>query len=184
MNLIEMLLMAVSMSMDAFAVCLSAGATGASMGPRSTFRLAFHFGLFQFLMPVLGWLAGMSLVRYLSTLADWAAFILLALVGLHMIRSGFDARSGVRTRDLSRGWPLVILSLATSIDALAVGFSLGLIGVLIWYPAVMIGLVTGLVSWLGIVLGRQLGVRLGKQMEILGGLIVLGIGVSILLPHL
>jgi putative Mn2+ efflux pump MntP len=89
-----------------------------------------------------------------------------------------------RKNDPSRGWTLVLLSMAVSIDALAVGFSLGLIGVTIWYPAVVIGIVTGLVSWLGLRLGNKLGEKFGKRMEIIGGLVLVGIGVRILAAHL
>ncbi len=86
--------------------------------------------------------------------------------------------------DPSRGWTLILLAFATSIDALAVGFSLGLVGVTIWYPAVVIGVVTGLISWLGIFLGNRLGQKFGKRMEIIGGIVLIVIGVRILLTHL
>jgi manganese efflux pump family protein len=184
MNFFEILLLAMSMSMDAFAVCLGAGAQEQASGPRSVFRLAFHFGFFQFLMPVIGWFAGMTIVRYISTYDHWTAFALLAFVGIRMIRSGFDPVNGRQKKDPSRGWTLILLAFATSIDALAVGFSLGLVGVTIWYPAVVIGVVTGLISWLGIFLGNRLGQKFGKRMEIIGGIVLILIGVRILVTHL
>ena len=184
MHFLDIFLIAISMSMDAFAVCLGAGTQERTPGPRPVFRLAFHFGFFQFLMPVIGWLAGTTIVGYISTYDHWVAFGLLAFVGIRMIRSGFDNASGGQKNDPSRGWTLVLLALATSIDALAVGFSLGLIGVTIWYPAVIIGVVTGLISWLGIILGNRLGQKFGKQMEIIGGIILILIGLRILLSHL
>jgi putative Mn2+ efflux pump MntP len=184
MYYLEIFLIALSMSMDAFAVCLGAGTQARIPGPRPVFRLAFHFGFFQFLMPVIGWLAGTTIVRYISVYDHWAAFGLLAFVGIRMIRSGFDNASGEQKNDPSRGWTLVLLALATSIDALAVGFSLGLGGVIIWYPAVIIGVVTGLISWLGIFLGNRLGQKFGKRMEIIGGIILILIGLRILLSHL
>jgi putative Mn2+ efflux pump MntP len=184
MTFFEIFLIALSMAMDAFAVCLGAGAQNLTPGRRSVFRLAFHFGLFQFLMPVIGWFAGISIVRYISAYDHWVAFGLLAFVGIRMIRSGFDPESEEQRKDPSRGWTLVLLAFATSIDALAIGFSLSLVGVTIWYPAVIIGLVTGLISWLGVALGNRMGQRFGKRMEIIGGIILVIIGVRILLAHL
>jgi putative Mn2+ efflux pump MntP len=184
MSFIEVFFIALSMSMDAFAVCLGAGTQDCTNGRRPTFRLAFHFGLFQFLMPVLGWLAGTSVERYISGFDHWVAFGLLAFVGLRMLRSGIRPGKDEKEEDPSRGWTMVLLSIAVSIDALAVGLSLGLIGVTIWYPAVVIGVVTGLVSWLGLRLGNRLSERFGGRMEILGGLVLVGIGVRIVVSHL
>jgi len=184
MNFIEVLLIAICMSMDAFAVCLGAGAQDQASAGRPTFRLAFHFGLFQFLLPVLGWFAGVTIVRYIATYDHWIAFGLLAYVGGRMVSSGFHPGEGSSLNDPSRGWTLVLLSIAVSIDALAVGLSLGIIGVNIWFPAAVIGIVTGLVSWLGLRLGNKLGEKFGKRMEIAGGIILVLIGTRILLAHL
>jgi putative Mn2+ efflux pump MntP len=184
MNFFEIFLIALSLSMDAFAVCLGAGTQVRSSGPRPVFRLAFHFGLFQFLMPVIGWFAGSTIVRFISAYEQWVAFALLAFIGARMIHSGIDPTGREQKKDPSRGLTLVLLAFATSIDALAIGFSLGLVGVTIWYPAVVIGVVTGLISWLGIFLGNRLGQKFGKRMEIIGGIILILIGVRILLAHL
>ena len=108
-------------------------------------------------MPVIGWFAGTTVLRYISAYDHWVAFGLLAFVGIRMISSGIDQNNTAPKANPSRGWTLVMLAFATSIDALAIGFSLGLVGVTIWYPAVVIGVVTGLVSWLGILLGNRLG---------------------------
>ncbi len=184
MNFIEILLISISMAMDAFAVCLGAGTSGRADSARPVFRLAFHFGLFQFIMPVLGWFAGTTIVHYIAAYDHWVAFLLLAYVGGRMVWSGIHPAADERKNDPSRGWTLVLLSIAVSIDALAVGFSLGLVGVTIWYPAVVIGVITGLVSWLGLRLGGKLGEKFGNRIEILGGLVLIGIGVRILLVHL
>ena len=184
MNFFEILLIAVSMAMDAFVVCLGAGAQARTSSPRSIFRLSFHFGLFQFIMPVLGWFAGTTIVRYISAYDHWVAFGLLAFVGIRMIRSGLGPDGAEQKNDPSRGWTLVLLAFATSIDALAVGFSLGVVGVVIWYPAVVIGVVTGLISWLGIFLGNRMGQKFGKRMEIIGGIVLILIGFRILISHL
>ncbi len=184
LNFLEVLLIALSMAMDAFAVCLGAGTQEQTSGVRPTFRLAFHFGLFQFLMPVLGWFAGVTIERYIAVFDHWVAFGLLAFVGGRMVWSGFHPEADAQKNDPSRGWTLVLLSIAVSIDALAVGLSLGIIGVTIWVPAAVIGIVTGLVSWLGLRLGNKLGGKFGKRMEIIGGIILILIGVRILLAHL
>ena len=184
MNFLEILLIAFSMAMDAFAVCLGVGTTRRADGPRSTFRLAFHFGLFQFLMPVAGWFAGTALLRYISAYDHWVAFVLLVFVGGRMVWSGFNSDGNDQKSDPSRGLSLVILSIATSIDALAIGLSLGLVGVNIWYPAVVIGIVTGLISWLGLQLGSKLVMKFGNKMETMGGIVLILIGIRILIAHL
>lgn len=184
MNFLVILLIALSMSMDAFAVCLGAGTQPHTNGGRPAFRLAFHFGLFQFLMPVLGWLAGTTVAVYITGVDHWIAFGLLGFVGGRMIWSGLHPGPEERKDDPSRGWTMVMLSIAVSIDALAVGLSLGLIGLTIWYPAVVIGIVTGLISWLGLILGSRLSERFGERMEVIGGLVLVGIGLRILLSHL
>lgn len=184
MNFIEILLIALSMAMDAFAVCLGAGTTGQADGPRPRFRLAFHFGLFQFVMPVLGWLAGTTVAHYIQAFDHWVAFGLLAFVGGRMVWAGFHPGEGEKKNDPSRGWTMVLLSIAVSIDALAIGLSLALIGVFVWYPAIVIGVVTGLMSLLGLRIGNRLSRRFGNVMEIVGGLVLVGIGVRIVVEHL
>ena len=184
MNLVEVLLVSMSMAMDAFSVCLGAGTQTRTNGPRPTFRLAFHFGLFQFIMPVLGWLAGTTIEHFIQSFDHWIAFGLLAFVGLRMIRSGLDPDKEQQKNDPSRGLTMVLLSIAVSIDALAIGLSLALVGVSVWYPAIVIGVVTGLMSWLGLCIGNRLGEKFGKRMEIVGGIVLILIGVRILLAHL
>jgi manganese efflux pump family protein len=184
MNFLEILLISISMAMDAFAVCLGAGTQERTSGIRPTFRLAFHFGLFQFLMPIIGWFAGTTIERYIFDYDHWIAFGLLAFVGGRMVWSGFHPQEESQRSDPSRGWTLVLLSIAVSIDALAVGLSLGIIGVTIWVPAVVIGIVTGLLSWLGLILGNKLGEKFGQRMEIIGGIILILLGLRILMAHL
>ena len=184
MTLLEILLIAAGLAMDAFAVSLAAGAAGHAGSPRPAFRLSFHFGLFQFLMPVAGWFAGTRIVHLISAVDHWVAFGLLALVGGRMIRSGFSGEETPHRADPSRGLTLVALSLATSIDALAVGLSLAVLRINIWYPSAVIGVVTAGLAMAGIALGRRVGRRFGNRVEILGGVILLAIGVRILVAHL
>lgn len=183
MSLLTLFLIALSMAMDAFAVSLG---SGAKIGPgsRPAFRMAFHFGLFQALMPVGGWLFGNSIEPLVKNYDHWVAFGLLAFVGIRMLRSGFnDGEQEVR-EDPSRGWMMVGLSIAVSIDALAVGLSLAFLQVSIWTPALIIGLVTAILSWIGLRTGLIFGNRFGKPVEIFGGLILIGIGIRILLDHM
>lgn len=184
MGLIEILFIAVGLAMDAFAVSLAAGTTGRASHPRAMFRLSFHFGLFQFLMPVAGWAMGMNIAVYIEAVDHWVAFGLLAFVGVRMIRAGLNPDERNRKGDPSRGLTLVTLCLATSIDALAVGLSLAMLKVDIWYPSAVVGVVTAGMSLAGIRLGRRLGTAFGKRMEIIGGVILLLIGFRILLSHL
>lgn len=183
MSSLEILAIAVGLAMDAFAVSLGAGATAFARSPRARFRLSFHFGLFQCLMPIAGWLLGTSVARHIQAFDHWVAFVLLAVVGGHMIQAAFAEEGAKYARDPSRGATMVMLAVATSIDALAVGLSLAMLDVGIWYASVTIGLVTGLLSLLAIRLGNLLGDRFGKGMEVAGGLILLTIGVRILLQH-
>jgi putative Mn2+ efflux pump MntP len=184
MSIAEVLLISLSMAMDAFAVCLGAGASGQTEGPRARFRLAFHFGFFQFIMPVLGWLAGTTIAHYISAFDHWIAFGLLAFVGGRMIWAGFHPADEEKKSDPSRGLTMVLLSIAVSIDALAIGLSLGVVGIFVWYPAIVIGVVTGILSLVGLQIGNGLGKKFGKVMEIVGGLVLIGIGVRIVVAHL
>jgi len=181
MFLVEILLIAVGLSMDAFAVATSAAASNRRMAPRAPFRLSFHFGLFQCLMPIAGWLLGAEVARLVAWSAAWVAWALLTSVGGHMIYSAVHPGGESYRVDPSRGMTLVILSVATSLDAFAVGFSLAMLRVSIWYPAVIIGVVTGTLSLVGVRLGARLGERLGRPMEVIGGGILIGIGLRILL---
>jgi manganese efflux pump family protein len=180
---LEVLLLAVSLAMDASAVSLGAGAVGRAVGFRPTFRLAFHFGLFQFLMPVIGWLVGSQVAGPIAAVDHWVAFALLAFVGGRMIRAGLAPEGAPRSGDPSRGWTLVALSVATSIDALAVGLSLALVGVGILLPSLAIGVITAAMSAIAVQLGGRLGDRLGRRMEVAGGIILIAIGLRIVYAH-
>lgn len=183
MNLFMIILIALSLAMDAFAVSVAAGAAG-RVSNRAVFRLSFHFGLFQFMMPVIGWFAGNRIAPLVSAVDHWVAFALLVFVGLRMIRGALGPQSEKPSRDPSRGLTLVVLSVATSIDALAVGFSLAMMNVGIWYPAVSIGAITAAMSLAGIRLGQLIGARLGPRMELAGGVVLILIGIRILAADL
>ncbi len=183
MNIFTIIAIAVSLALDAFAVSLVAGATVRPLTYRHVFRLAWHFGLFQFLMPIIGWLAGNTVIVYLEAIDHWIAFGLLAVIGGKMIRESFQ-RVKHYNKDMTRGWSLVGLSIATSIDALVIGLTLSVIQVRIWYPSVIIGLVALAFSVIGVYLGRRYGQLFGQKIELVGGIILIGIGFKILIDHL
>ena len=184
MGIIEILLIAVGLSLDAFAVAIGASSSGTLADARSKFRISFHFGLFQFMMPVIGWALGISVEPLVKNFDHWIAFVLLLYVGGKMIKESFDKDEKGARGNPSKGLTLIILSVATSIDALVVGFSLALIKVDIWQPSVLIGITTGLLSLAGIYIGGFLGSKFGSKMEFLGGLVLIGIGLKILISHL
>jgi putative Mn2+ efflux pump MntP len=184
MSLLSILLIAVGMAMDAFAVSLAIGTTRQANRPRPIFRLSFHFGLFQALMPVLGWSAGNAIAALIASFDHWIAFLLLAFVGGRLIRSGFNPNGEAYPGDPSRGGTLIMLCVATSIDALAIGLSLAMLGVDILYPSIVIGVVTAGLSLGGLRIGHRLGKQFGKRMEVLGGLLLIGIGLRVLISHL
>lgn len=185
MGIAQYVVIACGLAMDATAVCLGAGATGRVRDRRAAFRLVFHFGLFQMLMPVLGWLLGRGLVGILRHVDHWLAFALLAIVGGRMILAGLRPGDGDGPRgDPTRGWPLVALSVATSIDALAVGLGLAVLDVAIWLPCLLIGVITAAMSWGGLALGGVLHARWGSRMEVAGGVLLVLIGLQILVSHL
>ncbi len=133
-------LIAIGLAMDCFAVSLGVGTAGTAVGVRPTFRLFFHFGLFQAGMTLLGWLAGKTVVNYISSVDHWLAFGLLMFVGVRMIRGGLQkAGAEPSIPDPSRGLTLVMLSVATSIDALAVGLSLAFLSANVFWAALLIG---------------------------------------------
>jgi len=177
---------ALALAMDAFAVSLGLGLNLKPATGGQTFRLAFHFGLFQFLMPVLGWSAGETLIRHIEKYNHWVAFALLLGVAGKMIFESLtpEKDSGAKRSDPTKGISLIVLSLATSLDALAVGLSLAALEVAIVYPAVIIGIVAFAMTVTGMKLGPALGKLIGRRAELLGGVILILIGIKILADHL
>jgi putative Mn2+ efflux pump MntP len=186
MPLIELLLIAVALAMDAFTVAMAVGLHLTRSGgvlPRHYFRLSFHFGLFQFLMPIIGWLAGTTVRVYIESFDHWLAMALLSYVGVKMIIEAGHSKE-YAAGDPTRGLSLVVLSVATSIDALATGLSLALLGSGIVYPSVIIGIVAAAFTFAGMSLGQTLGLRWRGRIAFLGGVILIGIGLKILSEHL
>lgn len=183
MDLLSVLLIAVGLAMDAFAVAICKGLAMKRPGIRQILIVGIWFGVFQALMPVIGYYLGSSFYSYIEDYDHWIAFILLALIGVNMIREaisdeeeGVDASTGFRT--------MLVLAVATSIDALAVGISLAMTGDDIMTSAVVIGVVTFLISASGVKIGSLFGDRFGKKAELVGGVILILIGLRVLLDHL
>ncbi len=169
--------------MDAFAVSIATGMSLPVLTYRHVFRLAFHFGLFQSLMPVLGWMAGKSLADWIGAYDHWIAFCLLAFIGGRMLWEACTGGEEKSVQDPTRGWLLVTLSIATSLDALAVGLTMAFLKVLVWGPSLVIGLITASLVTIGIRSGHRLGGRCGKWAQITGGLVLVAIGVRIVISH-
>jgi putative Mn2+ efflux pump MntP len=165
---------ACALAMDAFAVAVVTGLMLNPLTGRHVFRLSFHFGLFQALMPIIGWAAGKAVHGHIAEFDHWIAFGLLAFIGSRMFWGlGHGAKQESESgNDPTSGWTLVLLSVATSIDALAVGLSLAMIGSPILVPAIVIGLVAVAFTSAGMVLGRRIGSLCGKRVEAMGGIIL------------
>lgn len=183
MDLLSIVLLAVGLSMDAFAVAICKGLAQKDPSLRSCIIVGVWFGVFQALMPVIGYYLGSAMYDLISDYDHWIAFILLAAIGFNMIREalsdedeGIDDDVGVRT--------MLPLAVATSIDALAVGISLAMDEGSILEPAILIGVITFLISAVGMKVGGIVGNRFGKKAEAAGGAILILIGVKILLEHL
>ncbi len=176
--------MAVGLTMDAFAVSIAAGLTLGTVTFRPAFRLAFHFGLFQFMMPVIGWAAGSYVSDYVAAYDHWLAFGLLAFVGGKMTLDAFSHHDDKPKANPTKGWMLVMLSVATSIDALAVGLSMAFLGVSVWGPAVVIGLVALTFTAFGIVFAARFFRNWGRTAHVFGGLVLIGIGIHTLVSHI
>ena len=170
--------------MDAFAVAIGVGLTLPRLSFRAIFRLSFHFGFFQFLMPILGYLAGLTVQKWLAPFDHWLAWALLSLIGSKMIYESFRNDSAPTKTDPTRGLSLILLSVATSIDALAVGLSMAFLSAKIWLAAAIIGIVAAAMTIVGMFLGRRLGKLFSRKMELIGGLILIAIGIKIVIEHL
>jgi putative Mn2+ efflux pump MntP len=184
MGIWETILIALGLAMDCFAVSIGIGTSSAQKMLRSVLRLAFHFGLFQGGMAFLGWLAGSQIVDLISGVDHWVAFTLLLWVGGRMIKESFSDEKKADSLDPTRGGSLVLLSIATSIDALAVGLSLAMIKGSVVNTTLIIAFSSLLLTIAGYFLGSRLGERFGRRMELLGGMLLIGIGIRVVVSHL
>ena len=180
--------MAFALAMDAFAVSIATGIRLAPPRWSQTARVAVCFGLFQFVMPVIGWLTGRELAAWVAAWDHWMAFGLLLAVGGKMIHDALatsDAKNLERqSPDPTRGMVLLMLGVATSIDAFAVGVSMAMLRRPIWIPCILFGLVAAALSTVGMCYGGRIGRRIGSQAEVAGGIVLILIGAATLVSHL
>lgn len=186
MTLFGTIAIAVALAMDAFAVSIATGICLEQITGRQWFRLWWHFGFFQAMMLVIGWALGLTVRDLIERYDHWVAFALLAVVGGNMIRSALAVEDETCIRkDPTRGMLLVMLSLATSMDALAVGLSLSILNIRIWIPALIVGLMASLLTAIGMIIGGRAArvTWLKKYAELTGGALLYIIGIHILWEH-
>lgn len=187
MGIVELLLTAIALSMDAFAVSVCKGLGMRRMRYDQALVISLYFGVFQALMPLIGWLLGTSFSRYIQAFDHWIAFVLLAFLGGKMLWDVFHEKEDGKQESAERRLDhreLFMLAIATSIDALAVGIAFACLDVNIWSSISIIGVTTLVISFAGVWIGNRFGNRFQKKAEIAGGLVLILIGVKILAEHL
>jgi putative Mn2+ efflux pump MntP len=184
MDLLTPAIIGIGLSMDCFAVSLAIGTTTKTRLVYAALIIAIFFGAFQAGMTFIGWLAGSSVIGFISAYDHWVAFLLLAVVGSKMCWEGICGEEEEAHIEVIQLVPVIVLSLATSIDALAVGVSFGVLQTEVLIPAIIIGTVCFAISFAGVMLGERLEDILGNKMEIIGGLILILIGINIVAEHL
>lgn len=182
MGLAELLVIAVGVSMDAFAVSVCKGLSVRALKPKHSGLTALWFGGFQALMPLIGYFLGVSFADFVSNVDHWIAFILLGIIGSNMIKESFSGDQEDVSPDFSVN-AMFPLAVATSIDALAIGVSFAFLRVDIWEAVILIGVTTGLFSALGVYIGKWFGNRYKSKAEFVGGLILIAMGIKILVEH-
>lgn len=184
MEILTLFLIALGLSLDSFAVSIASGCIKQKISFFSAMRIAFSLAFFQGLLPVGGWFLGKTVINYVVHFDHWIAFGILLFIGLKMVIESIRNRDEQKCFDPQKFWVLISISVATSIDALVVGFGFGLIDVNIILAMIIIGAVTFIASMLGILFGKKAGFRFGKKMETAGGIVLILIGTKILLEHL
>ena len=180
----SVLVIAIGLSADCFAIALGASTSAKGASRLQALRVALAFGVAQAVMPVVGWLAGKTVVNLISDYDHWVAFALLFIIGARMIWESFHPKDGkAERRDFSKGLVLLTLAVATSIDALAVGLSFAFLKVNITLAVLTIGVVAFLITMIGFLLGRKVGQVMGERAETVGGIVLIAIGLRILLSH-
>ena len=184
MTWLELIIIAVGVSMDAFAVSICKGLSLRSLRPKHILSTAVWFGGFQALMPLIGYYLGVSFADSVADFDHWIAFVLLGIIGGKMIKEAFEKDDQCDYNPDFSFKTMLALAVATSIDAMAVGVSLAFLKVDIWTSILVIGLMTGAFSALGVKLGNLFGCRYKSKAEVVGGIVLVGIGIKILVEHL
>ncbi len=182
MGIIDLILMSIALSMDASTVAICKGLSMKKLSLKKALVIAIYFGLFQGLMPILGYILGISFQDVILTIDHWVAFILLGIIGLNMTKESFEEEDKVN--DSISFKTMLPLAIATSIDALAIGITLSFLKVNILLAALIITLITLIMSFIATIIGHHFGSKYGRLAERLGGLILIIIGTKILLEHL
>lgn len=190
MGIIEIALIGIGLAMDAFAVSIGKGLSVPKTTVKHVALVALWFGGFQALMPLLGWLLGSAFAGLISSIDHWIAFVLLALIGGNMLREALggdddedEDEDGEKAADFGPK-TMLMLAVATSIDALAVGVNFGIMGTNIWLAITIIGVLTAIISAVGLKIGNFVGEKFKTKAEIFGGIVLIGIGIKILVEHL
>ena len=183
MDMISIIVIAFGLAMDAFAVSITSGITIRQLKINNALKIALFFGSFQAIMPIIGWLAGLSLRNFISEIDHWIAFGLLIFIGCKMIYESITIQSSEKEINPLNVYVLLVLSIATSIDALAVGLSFAILKISIMTPVIIIGTITFALSFLGVFVGDRIGHFFENKIEIAGGLLLIGIGIKILVEH-
>ena len=183
MSIIEILLIAIGLAMDAFAVSICKGLSMKKMSWKKALIVGSYFGIFQALMPIIGYFLGSTFEDLVTHIDHWIAFCLLVFIGVNMLKEAF-AKDSENCNDDVDFKTMFILAIATSIDALAVGITFAFLEVNIWISATMIGLVTFVTSIIGVKIGNKFGDKYERKAETVGGLILIFMGIKILLEHL
>ncbi|WBW95167.1 manganese efflux pump MntP [Oceanirhabdus sp. W0125-5] len=177
-------IIAVGLAMDAFAVSITSGITIKKLKVRHALKIALFFGVFQGVMPLIGWALSIKFSDYIESVDHWIAFILLGCIGVKMIREAFDNEEDESKKNPLDLKTLTILSIATSIDALVVGVSFAFLEVNILYATFIIAVITYVICFIGVLIGKKFGELFNKKAEIFGGVILVLMGIKILLEHL
>jgi len=183
MEIFSIILIAIGLSMDSFAVSVTNGLTITELTFKKILTISLSLAIFQGMMPLLGWYAGLGIEKYIQDIDHWVAFVLLGIIGIKMVYDGFSNNENAKISKLN---PITLLaqSLSTSIDAFVVGISFALLGWAILKPVLIIGTTTFVFSLIGLQVGKYLGSKVGKSATIIGGLVLIGIGIKILIEHL
>jgi manganese efflux pump family protein len=181
--ILQILIISFSLAMDAFSVSIAGGMRSQTGRVIHAVKIAAFFGIFQTVMPVIGWLIGEVLKTFIFSVDHWIAFILLGVIGIKMIKDALSPDGKIKNYILNTK-TLLFLSVATSIDALIVGITLEVIEIPFLSSIIMIGLVTFILSFLGFLFGKQLGILFGKKVGALGGITLIFVGLKILIEHL
>jgi putative Mn2+ efflux pump MntP len=182
--MLNLFLISVSLAMDCFAVSIAGGATASRPRITDAVKVGVSFGSFQAAMPLIGWLAGFSFKSLIENVDHWVAFSLLGIIGIKMLYEALKKNTGEKKKDITKMPTLLILSVATSIDALVIGITLSLLNIPLYLSVLIIGLFALLFSVTGYMLGNKMGKFVGNKVEIIGGVILMGIGIKILIEHL